>query len=303
MGDYSGQAAVSFTIKKQSLKKSGAVISDIADSYGYTGDEIRPVPTVTLGSKTLVKDKDYTVSYSSNLNAGTATVTVKGTGIYQGSVSETFEITPAPLDPDKFTLSDAPYTGSPVEAKFTKEFRMYLPAPSSVTPTLYGMDDIKISWAKVTGADKYVVYYKNSQMKSYKKLITTDKTSYDFPDLEDGIKYSFKVTSYRNDIRGRTRIKSVYTLKKMSKPAITKSGTSINITWDQVSGADGYEISRSADRYETDIKYDFPASSVCSKTVSVRKNVTYYYKIRAYKQYGDKRVYGTWSTVRSFMRY
>lgn len=340
MGDYSGQAAVSFTIKKQSLKKSGAVISDIADSYGYTGDEIRPVPTVTLGSKTLVKDKDYTVSYSSNLNAGTATVTVKGTGIYQGSVSETFEITPAPLDPDKFTLSDAPYTGSPVEAKittdyqdkdytvtyrnnrdlgtatavitgtgnctgksFTKEFRIYLPAPSSVTPTLYGMDDIKISWTKVTGADKYVVYYKNSQMKSYKKLITTDKTSYDFPDLEDGIKYSFKVTSYRNDIRGRTRIKSVYTLKKMSKPAITKSGTSINITWDQVSGADGYEISRSADRYETDIKYDFPASSVCSKTVSVRKNVTYYYKIRAYKQYGDKRVYGTWSTVRSFMRY
>ena len=50
--------------------------------------------TVTAGkSKTpLVEDTDFTVSYSGNINAGTARVVVKGIGNYNGTVTKTFKI-------------------------------------------------------------------------------------------------------------------------------------------------------------------------------------------------------------------
>lgn len=45
--------------------------------------------------RTLVKDTDYTVSYTNNTQAGTGTVTVTGTGNYKGSRSENFTIAKA----------------------------------------------------------------------------------------------------------------------------------------------------------------------------------------------------------------
>lgn len=52
--------------------------------------------TVTAGtSKTpLTQGTDYTVSYKANINAGTATVRVKGIGDYRGTVTKTFKILP-----------------------------------------------------------------------------------------------------------------------------------------------------------------------------------------------------------------
>ena len=51
--------------------------------------------TVRYGNKTLAADKDYTVAYSSNTNAGTATVTITGKGNYSGTVKKTFTIAKA----------------------------------------------------------------------------------------------------------------------------------------------------------------------------------------------------------------
>lgn len=74
-------------------------------SQEYTGEEITPAVTVTLGGETLTEGVDYTVSYSNNINAGTtATVNVKGAGIYTGSMSRVFTITPASL-PDSYGLT------------------------------------------------------------------------------------------------------------------------------------------------------------------------------------------------------
>lgn len=39
------------------------------------------------------KNADYTVSYSNNINAGTATVTIMGIGFYEGTTGTTFRIT------------------------------------------------------------------------------------------------------------------------------------------------------------------------------------------------------------------
>ena len=62
----------------------------------YTGLPLTPAPEVTLGDQKLKKDVDYSVSYSNNTKAGTATVTVTGINQYTGVAKGTFEIVGKP---------------------------------------------------------------------------------------------------------------------------------------------------------------------------------------------------------------
>ena len=81
------------------------------EEYIYTGSEIKPVPTVKDGSTTLKEGTDYTVSYSSNIDAGNAVITLRGKGEYGGIRSITFTIAPKQID--KCTvkpISDQEYT-------------------------------------------------------------------------------------------------------------------------------------------------------------------------------------------------
>lgn len=62
----------------------------------YSGSALEPNIIVTNGSDVLVKDRDYTVNYSDNTNAGTATVTIHGMGDFdsEATLSATFIINP-----------------------------------------------------------------------------------------------------------------------------------------------------------------------------------------------------------------
>ncbi|MBQ9145566.1 MAG: hypothetical protein IJX70_03785, partial [Clostridia bacterium] len=63
----------------------------------YDGNEKTPTVTVTLDGKTLVKGKDYTVTYSNNLYVGKeAKVVITFIGNYEGESTKTFEITQDP---------------------------------------------------------------------------------------------------------------------------------------------------------------------------------------------------------------
>ncbi len=72
---------------------SSATVFLATDAYTYNGKARKPaVLSVVLEGKELTAGKDYTVSYTNNVNPGTATVTVAGIGDYTGSVSEYFTI-------------------------------------------------------------------------------------------------------------------------------------------------------------------------------------------------------------------
>ena len=77
-------------VEKTDIAKCSITLSKT--TFDYTGSAIKPDVTVKYGSNTLINGKDYTVSYSNNVNAGTATVTISGKGLYKGSVSKTFTI-------------------------------------------------------------------------------------------------------------------------------------------------------------------------------------------------------------------
>ena len=83
----------------------------IADAT-YTGFPQTPKPVVKLADRTLQPGVDYIVSYSNNMNAGTATVFISGYGPYSGSISTTFAISKANLTKVKISgLKDCAYTG------------------------------------------------------------------------------------------------------------------------------------------------------------------------------------------------
>lgn len=100
MGAYTGQKEVSFDIVEPPtedgdlLDISSATV-DAIPAQTYTGSALTPELTVRYGSSVLEKDVDYTVAYSDNVNAGTATCTIEGIGGYQGSKTVTFEINAA----------------------------------------------------------------------------------------------------------------------------------------------------------------------------------------------------------------
>ena len=89
---------------------SSAVITLSPTSFEYDGTEKTPTITVKDGSKTLTKGTDYTVSYSNNLNVGTATLTITGTGNYTGTKSANYTITSRSIGNATITLSQSNYT-------------------------------------------------------------------------------------------------------------------------------------------------------------------------------------------------
>ncbi len=65
---------------------------EILGDYVYTGEPIVPSVKVTSESIELHYSIDYTLTFQSNIDAGTATVIVKGNGRYFNQTSQSFEI-------------------------------------------------------------------------------------------------------------------------------------------------------------------------------------------------------------------
>ena len=75
---------------------SDAVIDAIADQ-SFNGKEIRPDPAVSYEGTPLVKDTDYKLTWSANINAGEAQVKVTGINNYTGEKTLAFKINPAAI--------------------------------------------------------------------------------------------------------------------------------------------------------------------------------------------------------------
>lgn len=91
----------------------------------YSGSELKPSVKVyynwdNMFSVQLKEGSDYNVTYSDNINAGTATVTITGIGAYSGTKNVTFTIEPKKISSPTFDglKSEYTYTGQKVEPEF-----------------------------------------------------------------------------------------------------------------------------------------------------------------------------------------
>ena len=110
-GNYTGEIVKSFEIIAKNLAELDFVIDTTAKTY--TGSEIKPLVT----SMTLQEGIDYDVTYSENINVGTATITITGKGNHAGVITKTFDILPKAIQDADFTVdtTEKTYTGSAFE--------------------------------------------------------------------------------------------------------------------------------------------------------------------------------------------
>ena len=132
-------------------------------SYTYNGSYCQPTATVKDGS-TVIPSSEYTTTYSNNLNAGTATVTISDNtaGNYYISGSTTFSIAKA--------------SGSVTTAPTAKSLTynggaQYLINGGSGTGTMLYYGGSNSSWSTsiptATNAGTYTIYYKASASTNY----------------------------------------------------------------------------------------------------------------------------------------
>ncbi len=116
-----------------------------------------------------------------------------------------------------------------------------------------GKDSIKLSWSKVTGAEKYMLY-QSIDGKTWTKVKTVTGNSATFKELKTGQIYQYKVRAHA--VSGFGKYSSV--LKTQTKTAApTKlsvsavSATGVRFGWKAVFGATKYIVFMSADGGKT----------------------------------------------------
>lgn len=113
-GEYVGTKTAAFNIKGKTFSTKTVQVSGI-ENKGYTGRALTQNNAVLTYStkdeteKTLQYGTDYTITYTKNINKGSATMTFKGVekAGYSGNFKKTFKITAADIaDPAKVTRAD-----------------------------------------------------------------------------------------------------------------------------------------------------------------------------------------------------
>lgn len=190
---------VPVTVTRQPI--SSATVSLSGTSFTYDGTAKTPaVVSVQSGGKTLTAEIDYTVSYSNNINAGTATVTVAGAGNYTGALQKRFTIAAADLGKGTIgSIADQSYTGKAIQPAIT----------------------VKAASKSLTKGIDYKVSYSNN-----KKAGTAFVTVTGIGNYQGTLTKSFRIINAVTPAKG----KSVKDKATGATYKITKAGTSKTAT-------------------------------------------------------------------------
>lgn len=90
IGNGNGCQKWIFVPVKKNVETCNAILSE--ETYSYDGSGKEPYVTVKDDDTVLTNGEDYIVSYNNNINAGTATVMITGTGRYTGTLKKQFNI-------------------------------------------------------------------------------------------------------------------------------------------------------------------------------------------------------------------
>lgn len=160
-------------------------------------------------------------------------------------------------------------------------------------------EGIKVQWSAVQNVNGYYVYRSVDDSSFTKVGFVRNNLFFVDKEIENGHKYSYKVKSL-NSIGGM--FLSAYSNKKstygicLTEISADCTSTGIKVTWEKVSGVDGYKIYR-RQAGESEYKYLLTKSgedSVSLVNTSAQKGIWYEYKVRPYKKVGST-TYINWS--------
>ncbi|MDR0222812.1 MAG: InlB B-repeat-containing protein [Oscillospiraceae bacterium] len=273
--------------------------------------------------KTVEPGKSYAYKIRSKYTSGGETVYSKFTASVKAAAPAVRTVT---FNPNGGTLS--------VDAKTKKlnnnEAVGTLPAPTRKGHTFQGWYTSKTGGTKITSSTKITAdktYYARWKINSHTVkfdpnggTVSTASKKRDY-NAEIGSLPKPKLSGYAfmgwyTSKTGGTKIttetkvtadKTYYARweKKPARPgspkAAAKSESKITVSWKKVSGADGYEVYRatSKDGEYARVKRITKGSTVSWGDTGLKSNKTYYYKIRSYKTVDGKRVYSSYTAVKS----
>ena len=229
-------------------------------NYTYNGSAKKPAAVVKYGSKTLKEGTDYTLTYASNVNAGTASVTVKGIGKYKGTKKSTFTISPVPMSAVTVSLpkTSYAYTGK------------------SISPVVYAMLGSKVL---TSGTDYKVSYSANTAIGTATVKITGKGN------------YTGTVSKTYKIVPAATTLKSV--TSAAAKKAAVKWNKNSNCDGYQIM------YSTSSSFSSKSYKNIGSGTQVSTALTNLTSGRTYYVRIRAFKKVNGTKVYGAYSASKA----
>jgi len=160
-----------------------------------------------------------------------------------------------------------------------------LARPTLTASNVASTGKVKITWKKVSGAEKYKVYRSTSKSGKYTLMKTVSGTSYINTSAKASTAYYYKVVAVDTD---NTAANSAYSavVKRtcdLARPAVTAKSTvkkQVKLTWKKVTGAKNYVVYRATSKNG---KYTKIATTtkVSYTNKSLKTGKTYYYKVRA----------------------
>ena len=182
-------------------------------------------------------------------------------------------------------------------------------AVTGVKASASGYDSVKITWSKSSKAEGYEIQRSTKSSTGYKTAGTaggaktvawTDKK------LATGTTYYYRVRAVSSYEGGK--VYSSWSAVKSAKPLLSKTTVKLKagkkkaaVSWKKVSGANGYKIYRSTKKgsgYKC-VKTITKGSTVKYTNRSLKSNKTYYYKVKAWRTVNGKKVYSSYSAVKS----
>lgn len=258
-----------------------AKVSLSETKYVYDGKAKTPSVTVQDEDYILQNGIDYTVTYSNNRNAGTATVTITGKGSYTGSISVNFKI-------------QQPQNSKPSgnnNNKTTKKDNVI--KATDIVKNVSGKGQTVNINAKVNGGAKLTYSSNNKSVKvNAKGKITIAKKFVG--------KAVITITAAETATYNKTSRRITVTVRpKGTKLTGLSNATKgkIKVTWKRNKSVTGYRIQYSTDKkFKKGVKYvNISKNKKTTVTLSkLKKGKTYYVRIATYKKVGGK-VYSSWS--------
>ena len=227
-----------------------------------------PPPPIECGvyaaidGKALVENVDYTLTYSNNVNVGTAHITLNGIGEHKGlKHNYTFNIIPDKVKRVKYISSENM--------------------------------SLKLSWNSVLGADAYVITAESiNNFKTFTKTVY-GRTEGEIEGLIDGNEYIVTVRALGYDSKGNALsgepsdyISSKTTGNKVSGIKVsTRAGKSITLSWYRIADCESYTVYQ----YDSALKEYKPVGKTDGNTDSLKishlkQGLSYKFTVCANKQ-------------------
>lgn len=286
------------------IYKSGTVLPETAIEFD----------TKYISNKYAAGTVYYTVTYSADKN-GAAPEGIEpeaGDNIYNYDKYE--GINPPVLEREGIYTIKVKVIGYGLHGSDTTTFTYRVedvdsPAkPTSFTAARSSYNSIKLSWNKARGANGYEILRYDAKTGKQVEIATVTETTYTDTNLVTGVEYEYTVRAYKQLDSGQKIYASGVKAKAktyLTKPTLgsvsRKSYSSIQIKWNKIAGAYGYQIYRydAVTKKYSLVKTITSGSTTSYTNTGLKTGRKYTYKVRAYRTINNStKSYSSYSSTK-----